>query len=375
MAEATYDIVILGGGIAGAAAAAFAARANRRTCLLTVGSRRASRRWSCWLHPPAVPLLKAAGVDPESLADAAIHGVDFHSADLQQSASCTDLEASAIVERSAVRAALLAVAASIKSIDIRASRTVTAIDSGETQVHVTTEDGSTVCGRLLIVADGHSSATARRLGLTEPSMEGRRIAAAQIDAPDSSKAQQPPGRDVIHLVLNAARPVALGLVLPTARGWTIGVVDEGDDDFVSRRLSKLCEQFRGAAGGFPRSMASARNIRCTTVPCGAALDWETHVGKRALVIGDAGGFVSALSVDGLYPSMLTAQLAVRVADEALNERHEQDALQQFDALWRAELADYIRSPGTDLKFLIPMVFSNAAIAGRTARAFLTGENL
>ena len=45
------------------------------------------------------------------------------------------------------------------------------------------------------------------------------------------------------------------------------------------------------------------------LPAGGAIDFEGHVGKRAVLVGDAGGFVSAASGEGIYPSMLSARAA------------------------------------------------------------------
>jgi len=114
-------------------------------------------------------------------------------------------------------------------------------------------------------------------------------------------------------------------------------------------------------------------------PASAGLDMETHVGKHSLVFGDAGGFVSAASNEGIYPGMWSAQLAAEVAETALqaakNGRPTQDELMRFDSLWRIQMADYLRSPHTDIQFILPLIFSNQPMADRMGAAFFSGENI
>jgi flavin-dependent dehydrogenase len=102
---------------------------------------------------------------------------------------------------------------------------------------------------------------------------------------------------------------------------------------------------------------------------------DTHVGKHTLVIGDAGGFVSAASNEGIYPAMWSAQIAAEVIEAALQSPHSQDELMAFDSKWRMKMADYLRRPNTDSQFLIPLIFSNQPMADRMGAAFFSGENI
>ena len=110
-------------------------------------------------------------------------------------------------------------------------------------------------------------------------------------------------------------------------------------------------------------------------PAAAALDMESHVAKHTLLIGDAGGFLSAASNEGIYPAMWSARLAAQVVDQALDSRFSQDELMSFDSTWRMEMADYLRSPHTDVRFLLPLIFSNQPMADRMAAAFFFGDNI
>jgi flavin-dependent dehydrogenase len=119
----------------------------------------------------------------------------------------------------------------------------------------------------------------------------------------------------------------------------------------------------------------AARAKVTQSPASAALDMDTHVGKHSLLIGDAGGFISAASNEGIYPAMWSAQIAVEVIDSALKSPQSQDELMSFETKWRTTMADYLRSPNTDIQFLLPLIFSNQPIADRMGAAFFSGENI
>jgi len=110
-------------------------------------------------------------------------------------------------------------------------------------------------------------------------------------------------------------------------------------------------------------------------PGGVALELETHLAKRTLLVGTAGGFASALAGQTLDPSIRSALVAADVAERALRSDRPQEVLAEYKTQWRDLLADRIRPTGASLQMLMPMVLANKAMAQRFARALLYGENL
>ncbi|MGB2781474.1 MAG: hypothetical protein WBD63_08365, partial [Phycisphaerae bacterium] len=134
-------------------------------------------------------------------------------------------------------------------------------------------------------------------------------------------------------------------------------------------------------GRLPKGAHTAKPV-AAIIPAGAAIEFENHVGKRTVLIGDAGGFAAAASGEGIYPAVWSASIAARCILEALAaDRGErkgttcQDALLEFRSAWRREMAPYLQMPNVNLQFLLPLIFTNRRIADRFARAFLFGENL
>ena len=138
---------------------------------------------------------------------------------------------------------------------------------------------------------------------------------------------------------------------------------------VLARVCRLVHEHRCAPLDLAGSAAKAAVVYS---PASAALDMETHVAKHGLVFGDAGGFVAAVSNEGIYPAMWSAQIAAGVFERALQAdvrgTPSQDELMRFDSEWRMHMADYLRSPHTDIQFLLPLIFSNQAMADRIIAA-------
>jgi len=373
MSSEIYDLLVLGNGVAGAAAASIAARLGRRVGLLARGPADRGSGWVDWLHPQAAAPLKEAGVPLADVAGSEIAAIAFHSDDLRRRAEGPRIEGVHVAELGALRRALRD-AARTAGVDLIASAEASDVQCEEESVRAICTGGRELVGRLLVVADGADSSIAGRLGVRDPRQRPVHYTSAQaVFGPAAGKGRSEPAR--LQVVLETARPMGFGYVLTIGKRCAVGLVEPMAAEEMDNRLKAFAARC-AAAELLPKGTAlDDTEIRRRRTPRGTALDYETHVGKRSLVIGDAGGFVSALSQDGLYPALVTAECAAKAADAALRERHAQDALQMFDALWRARLADQLRLPGTDLKFLTPMVFTNATMATRMARAFLLGDNL
>jgi hypothetical protein len=104
------------------------------------------------------------------------------------------------------------------------------------------------------------------------------------------------------------------------------------------------------------------------LPLAGALSREC-VASRSLLIGPAGGFYSQCGEE-IYPGCWSAVFAVETLVKALKEPHLQDALQSYRQKWPVTLGEYLRGPQENLRFLLPMVYKNQAMATRMAEAFM-----
>jgi hypothetical protein len=110
-------------------------------------------------------------------------------------------------------------------------------------------------------------------------------------------------------------------------------------------------------------------------PAGMALELETHVAKRCMLIGTAGGFAESITGQTLFPSIKSAIIAADIAQAALDHAHTQEELMKYKTLWRKNLADYLRPPNTSLQMLLPLLFVNQQIVAKFTKALLFGDSI
>ncbi|MDD4891036.1 MAG: hypothetical protein PHU85_14030 [Phycisphaerae bacterium] len=177
----------------------------------------------------------------------------------------------------------------------------------------------------------------------------------------------PTGHDGHAWIMPRTNSVAVGLL---AGKPTNGRSSLDPADVMAAALTEL-----RAINALPREVNQPVSpVQTWQMPVATALELESHVGKRSLATGLAGGFVSALSGQWLYPVFHAGLVAAAVAEKALADARPQDVISQFGARWRSKLSDCLRSPNTRLAFLLPLVFGNRQIADRFSRAYLFGEN-
>jgi flavin-dependent dehydrogenase len=113
-------------------------------------------------------------------------------------------------------------------------------------------------------------------------------------------------------------------------------------------------------------------------PAGAVHKMKTLTKGRTILIGDAAGFVSGSTGEGIYPGMVSGAIAAEVVHEAL-DRGSPD-VSAFNDRWRAELGGYLRSlPGgeqrTSTVSRIDLIFRSRLVSAVAGRIFLYGEPL
>lgn len=255
------------------------------------------------------------------------------------------------------------------------------IELQERQVNVRLADAEPISARFLLLADGASRsffqanlAGAPRCDAIAPGAQGRWFAALRI--PVNARSAEAKALDNhLHWLLTPAREDRCLVWWRDGNAVVITLLACGTDRAVA---AELCEM---AGELVERKLIPAgkgidpAGVLLRPAPVRFALDVESHVDKRCLLIGDAGGFVSQVSGEGLYPALWSAKLGCECLLRAMDSRHPQDELRGFSTAWRSTMADYLRPPNTDMHFLLPLVFNNEQMAQRMAAAFWRGENI
>lgn len=365
-----YDVLIVGAGPAGATAGIVLAASGRRVAL--VDREHIPRQVSCagWISARVEGLLTQIGVPTDALLNCPFRDVTFYRADFSKSSKPKSKEPFGyLVDRTRFDQALVK-AAVTRGATLLDGRSVSETELRERAVVLSLGGGDSVTGRLLLVAAGRDTPLLERVGL-ERSDSG--MWTVQVEAPlqGARKAAEPS----VGVVLGLDQRGSFGLICQGAGRVSIGVHSFGERDAARQSLAGICELALKKEVVTLDLVGAAREARVLRSPASAALEMESHVGKHTLVIGDAGGFVAAASNEGVYPAMWSARIASAVLEKALSAARSQDELIAFDSAWRMEMADYLRSPHSDIQFLLPLIFTNQPMADRMGAAFFRGENI
>lgn len=358
--EKLHDIVVIGGGPSGTAAALTAAQHGRSVLLIERNASAGHDYPGAWIGPAGVERLASFDITAKSVQTSEFRGIHLFSADLRKSSRVDDDDLTGWIIEPAALCDALWKRALAAGVEILAGVEPRQISDGEYCHYLHLSDNRRIAVRLLIVADGVGSPTSRMLFLPPEPLLTARTAFATMNSVD----RQPR----VNVVLGGGGLLATVL---TGRQQTHVLVELRDR---ATDPADALRQFCAAAvdgGLIPQTVPSRQG--CVSSVAGLALDRESHTGKGCLVVGRAGGFAAAFSNEAIYPAIESGCLAAEVAVQALAAAVPQDVLSTFGAVWRNTLADYLRMPNTDLGLLLPLVFSNPQMSRRVARAFLLGQ--
>lgn len=368
-ASTEYDVLVVGAGPAGATAAAECAKRGLSVCLMDSQSFPRESPHRVWLNGDVRALIEACGAEASAILAEPVRNLTFFTSDLSKGMTAHLKDTAVhIVPRARLENALIE-AAHQAGATLRIPARVQGLATFEEGVRVTLDDGSEQGGRFLIGADGARSGVGRQLSLIES--DECSCWCAQWDA-DRAIPRATVEKGMV-VALSVIGTEGIGYVLPQPDHLLIGVVGDSNPKEIVEYFEAFVSDGQ-AAGLLPKDLRIDRPS-VWPVPAGRAIEMEAHVAKRSLLVGEAGGFVTAISYEGIYPSMWSASIAAGVVVDAAQSRNPQDALGEYDVRWRTAMADYLRMPDADLEFLLPLIFGNQQIADRMAMAFLTGKNL
>jgi len=326
------EVVVAGGGPVGLAAAIEARLAGMDVIVVEPRAGVIDKACGEGLMPGAIPALERLGVHPRGFP---LLGVDYR--DGRRSAAHRFAGGSGLgVRRTTLHAALLE----------RATELGVRFDRGRVEVVVQDATGVLAGGiraEWLLAADGLHSAVARHLGLTRPAPRTRRrYGQRRHYAVD-------PWSDLIEVHWTPACEI---YVTPTADG-VVGLA----------LLARQGVQFDAALAGAPELAARVRDAEVASELRGAGpfrQRTRARVAGRALLLGDASGYVDALTGEGIRIGLDQARAAVaavRAGDPARYEKEWEKVTRDFRRL-TSSLVRLASSP------LRPVIVPVAAAAPR-----------
>ncbi len=361
----SFEIVIVGGGPAGCAAAISARRQKLHALIVERDALPGQGTCPGWLGPAAIRGCRECGVDALA-AGVEFRGLRLRSWDFKRCVEVDDPELiGCVADPSELSRALLEAACS-GGAELLRPVTMEEVRLGETCVTLRLSNRRTVEGQVVLIADGVCSPGAEMVHMSAAWQVAGSHACARTVLNTA-------GSDCgLDLVLGSGRGLKLATIARGRRQTRVMLRSHDDSVPVEEQLEALVAAGQKAGVLPPVDGCSPCRAHCLA---GSALEMESHVGKRCLLIGDAGGFVTSFSGEGMYPALRSGWLAAEAVLRSLAAPVLQDELAAFSATWRGDLAEYLQMPNTDLGLLMPMVFDNAQMSRRIARAFLLGQVL
>jgi geranylgeranyl reductase family protein len=198
-------------------------------------------------------------------------------------------------------------------------------------------DGRIRSAPLVVAADGVHSVVAKRLGVN-PRWPRSRIAIDMMEETPEARlrAVRP---DVLWVAYAYNGLDGYAYVFPKTHHVNVGIgcLLSHFDDQVDAQPYALQQEFvstlvdRGVLAG----TSDRAHFTPFLIPVGGPLPRAWH--RSVLFAGDAGGFVNAITAEGIYYAMVSGELAGRAIAERRSARDRHAAGRTYEQLWKREL--------------------------------------
>lgn len=344
------DVIVAGAGPAGAVAAKTLAAAGLRTLLVDRAtfprnkpcggglSARALRRFP-WLEGAI------AGIDVHRIQRLHLEGPNHSQLDLDDDETCVVLVRRVEFDHALVVEATRAGATLLGGFEI------TQAMQDADGVRLQARDGRHLRARLVIAADGVHSVLSKRLGVN-PKWPRQSLAIDMMEETpvDTLRATRP---DVLWVAYAHNGLDGYAYVFPKVRHVNVGIgcVLAHFDDSVTDTPYTLQTGFVSSlvTRGVLEGASDRRTFTPFLIPVGGPLARAAH--GRVLLAGDAGGFVHAITAEGIYYAMVSGELAGRAivaSGVAAAPRRIGDA---YERAWRREIGAELRDAVLIQKYL------------------------
>lgn len=375
------DVIVAGAGPAGSTAAKLLADRGYHVLLIDRAAFPRHKTCASWINRLAFERFSYLRDRLDELVETPFYGVTFYDRAIDREGRFPEARPSGYLSlRSKFDDALLQIAVQAGA-EFLGGRTVAEVEEGRDEVRVRLAAGREFSARVLVGADGASSRVAVAAGMRRGWAARDYVVGANADIPfDSERIQSLYGeRFPLRVYLEYEGIQGYGWLFPKRRHISIGIGALLEDN---RQVRPLFSRFFLALqekGHIPAELPE-EDVFFDIDPVGAVYRMAGLTRGRVILIGDAAGFVSGSTGEGIYPGMVSAEVASETIHRALQRGSVEHSLARFNRAWRSELADYVkRLPGGEreskTRRRIEIIFRSPFFSRLAGRIFLYGENL
>ncbi len=373
------DVIIVGAGPAGSTAARLLADRGYSVLLLDRSNFPRHKTCASWINRLAFERFPYLNNSLSNLVENPFYGVAFYDRAIEKEARYVESKPSGYLSlRSKFDDGLRRIAMEAGARFMGGSA-VTGLAEERDGVQVRLADGRELAGRILMGADGASSRVAVQAGLRKGWAPGDYVLCANVDVPFPQERITAfyGERFPFRVFLEYGGIQGYGWVFPKRRHVCVGIGALLKDGRAVRPLFREFVRALRERGHIPGDLPEGR-VYFDLDPVGGVYRIPSLVRGRVMLLGDAAGFVSGSTGEGIYPAMVSAEVAVEVVHQALKVPSPAAVLARYNQEWRAELGDYVkRLPGGEregqTRGRLEMIFKLPLVPRIAGRAFLYGE--
>ncbi len=373
------DVIVVGAGPGGSTAAKLLAARGYSAVLIDRSNFPRHKTCASWINRLAFERFSYLKNSLSDLVENPFYGVTFYDHSIDREARYLESRPSGYLSlRSKFDDGLRRIAVDAGAIFLGGCA-VSDLHEERDGIRVRLDDGREIASRVLIGADGASSRVAAKAGLRRVWRPGDYVLCANTDVPF------PPDRITafygqrfpFRVYLEYGGIQGYGWVFPKREHICIGIGALLKDGRSVRPLFDHFVQALRERRQVPSDLPDAK-VYFDIDPVGGVYRTPSLVRDRVMLIGDAAGFVSGSTGEGIYPAMVSAEVAVDLIHEALGGPSIASVLERYNEEWHAELGDYVkRLPGGEregqTRGRIDMIFRVPLVPRIAGRAFLYGE--
>ncbi len=379
--RARVDVIVVGAGPAGSTTAKLLADRGYQVLLIDRAAFPRHKTCASWINRLAFERFPYLNPRLDELVESPFFGVAFYDRSLEREAHFRESRPSGYLSlRSKFDDGLRRIAVEAGA-EFLGGRGVVEVQEERDGVRVALADGRQFSARVVVGADGASSRVAVAAGFRNGWGAKDYAVCANADLPfDPDRLRAFYGeRFPFRVYLEYEGVQGYGWVFPKRSHICVGIgALLGDNREIRPLFSRFLRELQKRRH-IPAELPE-EGLHFDIDPVGAVYGMRTLTRGHVVLIGDAAGFVSGSTGEGIYPGMVSAEVACEAIHRALERGTVESSLTRFNDAWRAELAGYVkRLPGGDqegkTRQRIEMIFSWPFVSRLAGRVFLYGEPL